>query len=143
MKECVGRAASLMHIREAVGRAIALLEDAGRELGQAHDAAKSSITRATSILLMGIGPPEPDSPRRDGVAGLLPWQVRRVIGHIEGHLGQPIRVGELSALIYRTTAHFSRAFKRSFGVTPHAYVLRRRIELASQLMIETDTPLSL
>jgi AraC family transcriptional regulator len=39
-------------------------------------------------------------------------------------------------------AHFSRAFKRTFGTSPHAFVIRRRVELATQYMLQTEAPLS-
>jgi uncharacterized protein len=61
---------------------------------------------------------------------------------IEEHLGSPIRVSDLGALLHWTEAHFSRVFKQTFGISPHAYLLRRRIERASRLMIESTTPLS-
>lgn len=137
-----GNAVRLMHIREVVGRVVTLLNDADRELGETPEAAKSSIARATSILMAEIGHSATLVPRNDGVAPLLPWQVTRVREYIESHIAQGIRVSDLSGLVHRTAAHFSRAFKRTFGLTPHAYVLRRRIELASQLMIESSTPLS-
>jgi AraC family transcriptional regulator len=137
-----GRSVRLVHVQEVVGRAIALLEAADRELGQTQEAAKSSIARATSILLAGIGHRAQRSSPRGRAAALLSWQSRRVLDYIQEHLGTPIRVSDLSALLHRTDAHFSRLFKRTFGVSPHAYVLRRRIELASRLMIESTTPLS-
>ncbi|HEY0342740.1 MAG TPA: AraC family transcriptional regulator, partial [Steroidobacteraceae bacterium] len=89
-----------------------------------------------------IGPSVPTLPRTDGTAALLSWQATRVQQHIEKHLARAIRVSDLSALVFRTEAHFSRAFKQSFGLSPHAYVVRRRIELASQLMMENGAPLS-
>jgi AraC family transcriptional regulator len=131
-----------VRLQEVVGRAVALLEAAGRELGQTQEAARSSIARAASILRAGIGHPAPPGSPRGGIAALLPWQSRRVLDYIEEHLGTPIRVSDLSVLLNRTEAHFSRVFKRTFGVSPHAYVLRRRIERASRLMIESSTPLS-
>jgi AraC family transcriptional regulator len=142
IQDDAGRSVRLVHMQEVVGRAIALLEAAGRELGQTQEAARSSIARAASILLAGIGHPAQMSSPRGGAAALLPWQSRRVLDYIEEHLGTPIRVSDLSGLLHRTEAHFSRVFKETFGVSPHAYVLRRRIELASQLMIESTTPLS-
>lgn len=142
IKVGTGPSVRLVRVQEVVGRAIALLEAAGRELGQTQEAARSSIARAASILLAGIGHPAQLSPPLGGTAALLPWQSRRVLDYIEEHLGTPIRVAELSALLKRTEAHFSRVFKQTFGVSPHAYVLRRRIEHASRLMIESTTPLS-
>jgi transcriptional regulator GlxA family with amidase domain len=131
----------LVNIREVVGRVLTLLAAAERELGQAQEVAKSSIARASSILVAEIGH-SAATPRREGTSALLPWQARRVQDHIERHIGEPIRVCDLSALVCRTEAHFSRAFKQSFGVSPHVYLSRRRIELASQLMIQSSTPLS-
>jgi AraC family transcriptional regulator len=137
-----GRSVRLVLMQEVVGRAVALLEAADRELGQTQEGARSSIARATSILLAGIGHPAQLYCSRGSTAALLPWQSRRVLDHIDEHLGKTIRVADLSALLHRTEAHFSRLFKQTFGVSPHAYVLCRRIELASRLMIESAAPLS-
>jgi AraC family transcriptional regulator len=137
-----GRSVRLVLMQEVVGRAVALLEAADRELGQTQEGARSSIARATSILLAGIGHPAQLYCSRGSAAALLTWQSRRVLDHIDAHLGKTIRVADLSALLHRTEAHFSRLFKQTFGVSPHAYVLCRRIELASRLMIESTAPLT-
>ena len=75
-------------------------------------------------------------------AMLLPWQAARVSEYIDRHIADPIRVCDLSALVCRGRAHFSRLFKKHFGLSPYAYVLRRRIELASLLIVESNTALS-
>jgi AraC family transcriptional regulator len=137
-----GSSVRLMHLQEVVGRVVTLLNDADRELGQTQEVAKSSIARAASILMEEIGPAAPLPARGKDAARLLPWQVRRVREYIETNLARALRVADLSALVFRTEAHFSRAFKRSFGLSPHAYLLHRRIELASQLMLASSTPLS-
>jgi AraC family transcriptional regulator len=124
------------HMQEAVCRAVALLEAADRQLGQTQEAARSAIARAASILLAEVGHSGEASPTGK-CGGLLPWQARRVTDYIEEHLGTPIRVADLSALVHRTESHFSRVFKLTFGVSPHAYVLHRRIERAARLMIES------
>ena len=49
---------------------------------------------------------------------------------------------ELAELLGLSKGHFARTFKRAFGVSPHAYVLRRRIEVAQGLMLTTCEPLS-
>ncbi|MBN8907373.1 MAG: helix-turn-helix transcriptional regulator [Rhodospirillales bacterium] len=41
-----------------------------------------------------------------------------------------------------TPSYFGRAFKVSFGMTPHTYVLTRRVERARQLMITTRASLA-
>ena len=37
--------------------------------------------------------------------------------------------------------HFARAFKRTFGLSVHLYLIRRRIVLAQQLLVNTYDPL--
>ncbi|MHB8814705.1 MAG: helix-turn-helix transcriptional regulator [Steroidobacteraceae bacterium] len=39
-------------------------------------------------------------------------------------------------------AHFARAFTLTFGEPPHAFVARRRLELASRYMVQTEMSLS-
>lgn len=126
-----------LHMQEVVCRAVALLEAADRQLGQTQEAARSAIARAASILLAEISSSEDVNSTTRGGGGLLPWQARRVTDYIEEHLGMPIRVSDLSGLVHRTESHFSRVFKLTFGVSPHAYVLHRRIERAARLMIES------
>ena len=135
-------AVHLVQMREVVGRALALLEVAGRQLGHTQLEARSSIARAASILQAGIGHHTHAGGSTDNTGNLLPWQARRVQEYIEENLDKSVTVRDLSAVLYRTQAHFSRAFKRTFGLSPHAYILRRRIERASQLMLENNTPLS-
>jgi AraC family transcriptional regulator len=135
-------ATCIVQMREVVGRALALLEAANRQLAPSQLAARASIARAAAILQAGIGHSSPHSGSTDNTGSLLPWQARRVQEYIEENLDKSITVRDLSAVLYRTQAHFSRAFKRTFGLSPHAYVLRRRIERAGQLMLEGNTPLS-
>ena len=105
IKVGTGPSVRLVRMQEVVGRAVALLEAAGRELGQTQEAARSSIARAASILRAGIGHPAQLSSPRGGTAALLAWQSRRVLDYIEEHLGTPIRVSDLSLLLNRTEAH--------------------------------------
>lgn len=74
--------------------------------------------------------------------GLAPWQMRRVAAHIEANLASTIRLSDLAKLVKLSHSHFCRAFKESFGQPAHAYVMRRRVELAQGLMLTTSEPLS-
>jgi AraC family transcriptional regulator len=68
--------------------------------------------------------------------GLATWQIRAVTQHIEEHLGETVSLVTLAKLARLSQFHFSRAFRQSFGVPPHEYHIRRRIEQAKTLLAE-------
>ena len=49
---------------------------------------------------------------------------------------------ELAALVSLSINHFCRAFKQSYGVTPHLHLRQMRVELAKELMLTTSEPLT-
>jgi len=51
---------------------------------------------------------------------------------------EPLGVEDLARAAGLTRAHFSREFRRAFGVPPHAYLLTRRLERAAALLRTTD-----
>lgn len=73
---------------------------------------------------------------------LAPWQISRVRALIEARLAERLVTADIAAVTRLSESHFSRAFKRSFGAPPHAYINRRRIARAKSLMLETDEPLA-
>src|SRR6201991_51342 len=50
---------------------------------------------------------------------------------------EPLGVDDLAAVAGLSRAHFSREFRRAFGVSPHAYLLTRRLERAAALLRTT------
>ena len=76
--------------------------------------------------------PRPQLP--GAVPALSPQRLRRVLAHIEAHLGERITVLQLAAVAHTSAFHFARMFKRSVGTPPHGYMTRRRIERAKQLL---------
>jgi AraC family transcriptional regulator len=82
------------------------------------------------------------APRGGARGGLSPRTVRRIREYIDGHIGQRIRVEELAKLANLSVCYFVRAFKRSTDVTPHEYLIRRRVEFAMNLLSSSDMPLS-
>ena len=74
--------------------------------------------------------------------GLSRERLRRVLDHIEAHLGDDLSLAELAGVACLSPFHFSRCFKRSLGVGPQRYVARRRIDRARDLIRRTDQPLA-
>ena len=123
-----------------VHHVIALLDAAVGQLD--HDqAVHGTILKAASLLRKQIDP-EVAKASPDGKGSLRAWQARKVRAHIDSHIVGPVLVADLCVLVRLSEAHFSRAFRRTFGRSPHAFVIRRRVELAAQYMLQTEEPLS-
>jgi len=127
--------------RAVFARVVNLLLSASRELEHSREAAKSSIHRAASLLQAQMRY-DGSTERQDCSQALLAWQMRLVESYIEEHIDQQILVANLSDLVDLSVAHFSRAFRLACGEPPHAYIVRRRVELAAQLMLASREPLS-
>jgi AraC-like DNA-binding protein len=67
-------------------------------------------------------------------AELAVWQQLVVAAYIEKHLAEPITVRALARFVYLSSQGFSGAFKRSFGLPPHRYLVQKRIERAKALL---------
>jgi AraC family transcriptional regulator len=117
-----------------------LLETARRELDSDREVAKASLVAASHILKAEIERCAGANGSSRG--GLAAWQIHRVRAHIESNLHRTIHIRDLSAVVRRSPAHFSRKFKQAVGESPHAYVVRRRLERACHLMMTTAGPLS-
>src|SRR4051794_1059755 len=50
----------------------------------------------------------------------------------------PLEVDDLARAAGLSRAHFSHEFRRTFGESPHAYLLTRRLERAAALLRTTD-----
>jgi AraC-like DNA-binding protein len=123
---------------EAVPIAVQLLRRACLALDDDVRAARREIHRALELLLDSVAQAPFDRP----IHGLASWQARRVIDHVLAHLDMPIRVEDLAGVTRLSTSHFSRAFKLSFHVSPHAYVIALRLARARALMLEGDEQMS-
>ncbi len=56
----------------------------------------------------------------------------------DSRYGDRLGVEDLARAAGLSRAHFSRAFRRAFGESPHAYLLTRRLERAAALLRATD-----
>jgi len=126
--------------REWMHRMMRLLEAAVGQLQDLEHPAQGALIEAASLLRRQIHPiPARELP--DGRGRLLAWQARKVHDYIDSHITEPVLVADLCALVQRSEAHFSRSFKRTFGESPHSFVMRRRVEVATQFMLTSDASL--
>lgn len=64
----------------------------------------------------------------------LPDSIARACAYIGDMAGEDISLGDIAQAAGLSRYHFLRLFRTSLGVTPHAYLLQRRLELAKSLL---------
>jgi len=61
---------------------------------------------------------------------------------VDARYFESLTVADLARTAGLSRAHFSREFRRTFGETPHQYLLTRRLERAAALLRNTDRPVT-
>jgi AraC-like DNA-binding protein len=56
----------------------------------------------------------------------------------DARYAEPLEVADLARAAGLSPAHFSREFRKTFGESPHSYLLTRRLERAASLLRRTD-----
>jgi AraC family transcriptional regulator len=74
--------------------------------------------------------------------GLAPWQERRAIEMLDANIDGEISPTKLAQECGLSVSHFARAFRKSTGLAPHQWLLRRRVERARHALQETDASLT-
>src|SRR6202041_1221849 len=73
--------------------------------------------------------------------GLASWQKRRVVELFQEHLDGELKLATLAEECRLSVSHFARSFRRSFGTSPHRYLILHRVEIANSLLSETNSSL--
>jgi len=71
-----------------------------------------------------------------GVRGLAPWQERRAEELMDQTLD--ITLSQLAESCRLSVSHFVRAFRHSTGLSPHQWLIRRRVNKAMALLSEDN-----
>src|SRR5579862_5625360 len=129
---------SFHQLRSAVVELSTALTEALRD---ERDSATVRLLRAQAML-HGLDGTSPQRVENHARRGLAPWQVRKVLAHIEANLGTQLRNRDLAAVARLSEYHFNVAFRDSVGEAPHGYIIRRRVERAQGLMLSTEKSLS-
>jgi AraC family transcriptional regulator len=70
--------------------------------------------------------------------GLSPYALRRVLGFIDDHLAEDMRLHALAEVAGLSPHRFAHNFKQATGLPPHQFVIHRRVEHAKPLLRDTD-----
>ena len=75
----------------------------------------------------------------DGPGGI--HRLTPAVEHVLTHAAEPVTVAELAGLAKLSVSQFQREFRRLFNMTPTAYVLAARLQMARHLLDTTAKPL--
>jgi AraC family transcriptional regulator len=73
--------------------------------------------------------------------GLAPWQLRLARDTINANLEEELSLEQIARECRLSVSHFARAFARSTGISPHRWLMQRRVDVAKDLMLTTDSSL--
>jgi AraC family transcriptional regulator len=92
-----------------------------------------SITIAMlAHLSLGDGTAGVEVPRE--IAPIVSGRLAQVVDYIESNLNEQLSLVALARIAQMSAFHFARQFKSSTGLTPHQYVMQRRIDRARRLL---------
>jgi AraC-like DNA-binding protein len=86
--------------------------------------------------------PMANSIPRQVLGGLAPGTLRRVREYLDQHLADHVQAEALARVAKLSLGHFNRAFKQSTGDSPHQYIVRQRVALARELLVQTNRTLA-
>lgn len=109
-----------------------LLDEADLSFERDPPKARRCVAHAQEILASCVA-------RRSAAASpnerpLTAWQRRRVLDHVESRLDGALSAESMARSVGLSASHFTRAFRATFGATPYAYVLQKRMERAKRLL---------
>jgi AraC family transcriptional regulator len=131
--------ASFQHQAEVLDEVSRLIDDVRAALETDFRIATTAATRLAALLSTRLADNHALRPARGGLA---PWQKRKVQRSIEDGLDGQLPIDALAQVVSLSPSYFCRAFKESFGETPHAYIIKQRVARARTLMTTTSESLS-
>lgn len=79
---------------------------------------------------------------REHNGGLSRRALKDAIDYVGDNLEKDLKLAEIAGAAHMSPYHFSRLFKESTGLTPHQYVIERRIQRAKELLRGTTLPIA-
>jgi AraC family transcriptional regulator len=127
-----------------------LIETVADTLSKDREATRECVRHASAMLLSCIRDTDESFDARLAKAnerqvyrgGLAPWQVRTLTTYIDANLNASLSCEVLARLTKLSVSYFARAFKSTFGYSPHVFLMRRRMERAQGLMLKSNAPLA-
>ncbi|MGO4374190.1 helix-turn-helix transcriptional regulator, partial [Paenibacillus sp. MCAF20] len=61
-----------------------------------------------------------------------------ILSYIDNHADGPLTIDQIADNFNYSPNYFFRYFKSAFGISPHQYIIKIRMEKAKQLLLTTD-----
>lgn len=74
--------------------------------------------------------------------GLTGYALRQVCEYMNANLSSDISLAQLARIAGMSSYHFARLFRQRMGVSPHQYLISRRVARARDLLMESSRPLA-
>jgi AraC family transcriptional regulator of arabinose operon len=71
----------------------------------------------------------------------FPLEAVQMRNYLDQNLHRLVSIGELAGSIYRSADYANRLFRNTYGITPYAYLLERKMELACRLLESSAMPI--
>jgi AraC-like DNA-binding protein len=71
----------------------------------------------------------------------LPVELQQVMEVVTRRYAEPLRLGELAAAAGWSVPHLHDRFKERLGLSPHQALIRRRLQVARELLASTNDPI--
>jgi AraC family transcriptional regulator len=125
----------------AIAGVLASLATAARHRFDDLYAERAARWLAVHLIHAHGRPFDPSEDRRHG-GSMDGARTKRVLEFIQAHLGGDLSITELARVAALSPFHFARAFARAVGTTPHRYISGARMQVAAQLLHESDLPIA-
>lgn len=113
---------------------------AGNPLGAAYSQGLS-LTLA-SYLLASYDKSGPRDTTPSAAGGLPRLQSEALMVFVEDFLSENIGLVDMAAVVGYSPDHFSRLFRQTFRISPHQYLLGRRVERAKGMLRDATQPIA-
>ncbi len=126
----------IAHQDERLFTIIQLLVDSLSQTEPAAGTYGEGLICAASAILFGRR-----TTRRETVPDLAQRRLASVLELVDARVSEPVSLTEMAGCAGLSPAHFSRAFKKAMGKTPHQWHMRLRIDRSFDLLRKRFLPL--
>ena len=95
---------------------------------------EENLIRAVACILRRCGSPRPTYKKAPSIS------VSKALRRLNSAPDEPVSIVELAALVSVSRFQLLRSFVREVGITPHAYLVQKRVCIARQLLARGEMP---